>query len=469
MISHSYQSPLTNRYASAEMNRIFSAQFKYSTWRRLWVALAQAELTLGLPISRDQIAQMSEHIENIDFELAEKYEKELHHDVMAHIHAFGDQCPLARPIIHLGATSCYLTDNTDIIQMRDALQILIYKLVRVINQLAEFAQKHATLACLGFTHFQPAQLTTVGKRACMWLQDLLIDLQELEVRSDLLRFLGVKGTTGTQASFLALFSQDYDKVQTLDHLVAAKMGFANLFTISGQTYTRKQDCQMINALAGIAASSHKFATDLRLLAHLQEVEEPFKEKQVGSTAMPYKRNPILAERICSLSRFLFSLAENPMYTAATQWFERTLDDSANRRLCIPEAFLTCDAILDLLIQITQGLVVYPKMIAKHIAEELPFMATENILMACVKKGGDRQDIHEKIRLLSYEAKKRIKEEGAENDLLDHILNDPAFQLSKDELSRIINVNNFIGAAPHQVEEFLKKEVSPYREKYRSKA
>ena len=400
MTHETYQSPLTGRYASPEMQRLFSAQFKHSTWRRLWVALAEAQQALGLPISTLQIQELASRIDSIDFEAAAHYERQLKHDVMAHIHAYADQCPSARSIIHLGATSCYVTDNTDLIQIRKGMHILQTKLRQVISQLADFAKRYAHLPCLGYTHFQPAQLTTVGKRACLWTQDLLMDMQELTHKIAQLRFLGVKGTTGTQASFLALFNQDHSKVAQLDKLVADKMGFSNLFLISGQTYTRKQDMAVLDALAGVGASSHKLCTDLRLLAHLGEIEEPFGKTQVGSSAMPYKRNPILSERICSLARFLISLSENPAYTAATQWLERSLDDSANRRICIPEAFLTCDAILMLLLEITENLQVYPKVISNHVQNELPFLATENILMAAVKKGGDRQALHEKLRQLS---------------------------------------------------------------------
>lgn len=452
---HEYKSPLTERYASEEMSTIFSPQYKHTIWRKLWIALAKAEKALGLSITQEQIEELERHYQTIDFAAAEKQESLLHHDVMAHIQVFGEQCPLAKPIIHLGATSCYVTDNTDIIQMRAGLGILLLKLTQVIQQLASFAEKYKELACLGFTHLQPAQLTTVGKRTCLWIQDLLMDFQELEYRLENLRFLGVKGATGTQASFLALFDNDHNKVQQLDHLVADDLGFTNVFLVSGQTYTRKQDVQIINAIAGIAVSAHKFATDLRLLAHLKEIEEPFEEKQVGSSAMPYKRNPILAERICSLSRFLLSLAENPSYTAATQWLERTLDDSANRRLCLPEAFLTCDSILNLLLKVTASLVVYPKMIERHIQEELPFMATENILMACVKQGGDRQELHEKIRKHSKAAADNVKLNGQNNDLLDRLTQDPTFNLSKEKIAKILNVKNFIGCAPQQVDEFLK--------------
>jgi len=457
MIHETYQSPLAGRYSSAEMQRLFSAQFKHSTWRRLWVALAESEQSLGLPITSQQIQELTDHVDAIDFEKAAKYERQLKHDVMAHIHAYADQCPNARAVIHLGATSCYVTDNTDIIQIREGLNIILSKLRQVISQLADFAKQYAHQACLGYTHFQPAQLTTVGKRACLWIQDLLMDYEELNARSKQLRFLGVKGTTGTQASFLALFNNDHDKVKALDQSVTQKMGFDRLFLISGQTYTRKQDMLVLNALAGLGASAHKFATDLRLLAHLKEIEEPFETKQVGSTAMPYKRNPMLSERICSLSRFLLSLNENPAYTFATQWLERSLDDSANRRLCLPEAFLTCDAILMLLSEVTAGLKAYPQMMERHIQEELPFMATENILMAAVKKGGDRQILHEKLRTLSQEASKRIKEEGQPNTLLEHILKDPAFMLSKEEMEQILNISAFVGRAPEQVDDFLNQE------------
>lgn len=460
MAHDKYESPLTSRYASPSMTKLFSAQFKHATWRRLWVALAEAQMKLGLPIDKGQIEELSAHLEDIDFTSAAEYEKKLQHDVMAHIHAYGDQCSKARSIIHLGATSCYVTDNTEIIQMRAGMLIIIPKLIKIIEQLGDFAQQYKHLACLGFTHFQPAQPTTVGKRACLWAQDFLIDLQEMKYRLDNLRFLGVKGTTGTQASFFSLFENDHSKVKALDEIVASKMGFKNPFIISGQTYTRKQDMLVLNALAGIAVSAHKFGTDLRLLANLKEIEEPFKEHQVGSSAMPYKRNPMLSERICSLSRFVISLSENPAYTAATQWLERTLDDSANRRLCIAEAFLGIDAILNLLEHVTKNLVVYPKIIARRLSEELPFMATENILMACVKKGGDRQFLHEKIRIHSQEAAKQIKHEGKPNDLLESIRNDKAFQLTQEELESILNIANFIGRAPQQVDEFLESEVGP---------
>lgn len=462
--SASYKSPLADRYASKEMQKLFSPQFKYSTWRRLWLALAQAEAELGLPITPEQLSEMQAHLDDIDFEAAAAYEKKLHHDVMAHIHAYGDQCPKAKSIIHLGATSCFVTDNTDLIQMRAGLLLLIQKLRHVLQQLATFSKEHADVACLGFTHFQPAQLTTVGKRTCLWMQDFLCDLNEMGMRVQKMRFLGAKGSTGTQASFLNLFSYDHNKVEKLDQLISKKMGFSNYVIISGQTYSRKLDALILNSLSGIGISAHKFGTDFRLLSHLNELEEPHAESQVGSSAMPYKRNPILSERICALSRFLISLSENSSYTAATQWLERSLDDSANRRLCLPEAFLTADAILELLLHLTSNIAVYPKIIARHVAEELPFMATENILMTSVKKGGDRQALHEKIRKYSQVTTQRIKEEGLENNLLNQIAADPAFNISKDELTKLVNVADFIGRAPQQVEEFLSQELLPQLEK-----
>jgi adenylosuccinate lyase len=470
MMTHeSYQSPLSSRYASPEMLKLFSSQFKYTTWRRLWLSLAEAEAELGLPITKEQLAEMAAHVNDIDFFKVAIYEKETNHDVMAHIKAFAEACPKAKSIIHLGATSCYVTDNTDLIQMRTGLEILLSKLTQVIRQLSTFSKKYAQFPCLGYTHFQPAQLTTIGKRGALWTQEFLIDLLELESRIENIRFLGVKGATGTQASFLALFKNDKEKVKKLDHLVAKKMGFSKLFIISGQTYTRKQDAMIFNTLSGIATSAHKFATDIRLLAGLKEMEEPFTENQVGSTAMPYKRNPILAERICALSRFLISLSENPLYTAATQWLERSLDDSANRRLSLSEGFLTCDAILDLMIQITKDLVIYPKMIEKRINEELPFLSLETILMECVKKGGDRQDLHERIRQHSQAAAAQIKLEGKGNDLLERIQNDSLIGLSVKEIQKLLNVSNFIGRATEQVDEFIDNEVIPQLKKYQPQA
>lgn len=450
-----YKSPFSDRYASKEMLSIFSAQKKHSTWRKLWVALAKAEQELGLSITEEQIQELIDHVDEIDFSVAATYEKELQHDVMAHIHAYGDQCPKARSIIHLGATSCYVTDNSELIQIQEALQLLQKKLHQVIAQLTRFAHTYSKTACLGFTHYQPAQLTTVGKRATLWAQDFLIDLQELEYRLSRIQFLGVKGATGTQASFLSLFHGDHEKVKKLDQKVADLMGFESVIAVSGQTYTRKQDQQILYTLAGIATSAHKFATDLRLLANLKELEEPFGKHQVGSSAMPYKRNPMLSERICSIGRFVISLSENPAYTAATQWLERTLDDSANRRLCISEAFLGIDSILELLIRVTDGIVVNEKVIEKRIQEELPFMATENILMYCVEKGGDRQDLHERIRNHSMEAGRRVKQ-GESNDLLDRICNDSNFRLTQDEISKIIDVQEFVGRAPQQTQEFINR-------------
>lgn len=455
-----YQSPLIARYASQEMSHLFSPQFKFSTWRKLWVALAEAQAELGLPISLEQIEELKSHIDDINFTSANHYEEQINHDVMAHIHAYGDQCPKAKPIIHLGATSCFVTDNTDLLQMREGLKILINRLKKAIEQMARFAQKHANQACLGFTHFQPAQLTTLGKRVCLWIQDLIMDLKELTYRLETLSFLGIKGATGTQASFLALFHGDHQKVKELDQKVAAKMGFERLFLISGQTYTRKQDILVLQALAGVGASAHKIGTDLRLLAHLKEVEEPFTEKQVGSSAMPYKRNPIHSERMCGIARFLISIMENPYYTAATQWLERSLDDSANRRLSIPEAFLSCDAILEILTHLTSRLVVYPQVMDRHIHAELPFIAAENILMAGVKKGMDRQILHEKIRDHSHAASFRVKMQGAENDLLERIAEDWTIPLSLEELKGILNIHAFIGRAAEQTEEFLEQDVFP---------
>ncbi len=463
--SKQYQSPLSNRYASDEMSYLFSPHFKFMTWRKLWIALAVCQKTLGLPITDRQIDAMLDALEKIDLKRAEEYEEKFRHDVMAHIHAFGDLCPEARGIIHLGATSCFVTDNTDLIQVRDGLRILRNKILQVIRQLLPFAQEYASLACLSYTHFQPAQPTTVGKRACLWLQDLLIDLSDIERVIEELRFLGVKGATGTQASFLALFEGDHTKVKKLEELVSKEMGFSRPFSVTGQTYSRKQDIRVLSLLSSFAASAHKFATDLRLLAHLKEIEEPFAEKQVGSSAMPYKRNPMRSERICGLARFLMSLHENPLYTEATQWLERTLDDSANRRLYLPEAFLTADAILNLMCNITAGIIVHPKIIQRHLHEELPFLATEQILMEAVKRGKDRQTVHERLRLHSLETSHRIKEEGGANDLLTRITADPAIGLSKAEIDRLTDIKHFIGRAIEQTHEFLNEEVAPIIKKH----
>jgi adenylosuccinate lyase len=463
--NQTYSNPLSSRYASREMGFIFSSQFKYTTWRRLWISLAVAEKELGLPITDKQIAQMQEQHEKIDFAKAAEIEKSVHHDVMAHIHLFGKQCPDAKEIIHLGATSSYVTDNGDLIQMREALLILRKKSLQCMQQLADFAAKYADLPTLGYTHLQPAQPTTVGKRAALWLQDLVIDFTELQERLEQMPFLGVKGATGTQSSFLALFDGNHEKVEKLEKLVAKEMGFTHLFKLSCQTYPRKWDMRILSLLCGIAASAHKCATDLRLLSHLKEIEEPFADKQVGSSAMPYKRNPMLCERICGLARFLMSLAENPTYTAATQWLERTLDDSANRRLTLPEAFLCADALFNLLIKVTANLTVYPKMIEKHLNEELPFLATENILMAAVKKGAGRQELHEKLRAYCQESARKMKEEGAPCDLLEKVASDSAFGLSQGEIKQIVNVKAFVGRAPEQVRTYLQTDLLPLLKRY----
>jgi len=464
--SDHYQTPLAYRYSSQEMSYFFSPRFKYLTWRKLWIALAKAQRSLGLAITEEQVKALERGCEQLDLEKARDFEKMMRHEVMAHIHAYAEVSPEAKGIIHLGATSCYVTDNTELLQMQEGLKLLRGKLVHVIRQLASFAATYAHLPTLSYTHYQPAQPTTVGKRACLWIQDFLLDLKDLEERLKDFPFLGLKGATGTQASFLELFDGDLNKVKTLEELIAKEMGFSFLFKVSGQTYTRKQDMRILSILNGIAVSAHKFATDLRLLAHLKEIEEPFAEKQVGSSAMPYKRNPMRCERICGLSRFLLSLQENTAYTAAVQWLERTLDDSSNRRLSLPESFLTADAVLNLLIDVTQSLVIYPKMIEKHLREELPFMALENILMAAVKKGKDRQSIHEKLRLLSLEMSKQVKEEGKEIDLIEKIASDPSFDLSKKELTSIMDVKNFIGCSIEQTHEFLNHDVNPILEQYK---
>lgn len=453
-MNNEYQSPLVARYAGRDMISLFSPQFKYSTWRRLWVALAQAQQALGLPISKDQIAEMSAHINDIPFDEATAYESEMQNDILAHLEAYGNQCPTAKPIIHLGANSTYISDNADIIQAREAMQIIRKRLQVLLQQLAGFAQKYASSPCLGYTHLQPTQLTTVGKRACLWLQDFYIDLEDLEYRLEHIKFLGAKGATGNQSSFLALFSHDADKVHSLDHLIAAKMGFTQLFPISGQTYTRKQDAQILSCLSGIGISAHKCATDIRLLAHMKEIEEPVTEKQVSSSAIPYKRNPLVSERICSLSRFLIAVSENPTYTAALQWLEHTNDDSANRRLCLPEAFLTCDAILKQLIEITANLQVNETVIKKHIQEELPFLATEQILMSRVKNGGDRHELFEKLRHHCIAVSERMKAEGSPNTLVEDLTADPSLGLSKEEYLKLMNVDDFVGCAPQQVASFI---------------
>lgn len=452
-----YQSPLSDRYASEEMKSLFSPQFKYSTWRRLWLTLAEVEKLLGLPISNEQIDEMKKHLLNIDFKGVEEHEKKLKHNVLAHMEAFGEQCPLAKPIIQLGASPSYVTDNTNMIQMRDGLQILIDKLVKVIKQLSSFARKNLNLACLPFTHFQPTQLTTVGERTCLWIQELSMDLQELELRKKSLRFLGVKGVTGSQAPIFALFDNNHEKVQTLEHLVSSKMGFPHLSLVSSATYSRKQDVFVLNALTGVGISAHKFATDFRLLVGLKEMEESFDGIQSESNG----------DRVCAFSRFLISLSDNPVYTAAFQWLERSLDDSINSSLFTRDAFLTADAILELLTKITSNIVIYPKMIAKHIQEELPFIAAKNIVMASIKKNGERPEIHEKVRLHSQAANKRVKEEGVPNDLLERLLQDADLKLTEHELRQILNAENFIGRAPQQTKDFLDKEIDPLVDKYQN--
>lgn len=460
-----YSNPLAERYSSKEMLENFSPDKKFSIWRKLWIALAESEKELGLHITDEQIAEMKANIYNIDYELAAKKESEFRHDVMAHVHTFGTQAPKAMPIIHLGATSAFVGDNTDLIQIKDGLDIVKTKLVNVISEMSKFAMEYKDLPTLGFTHFQAAQLTTVGKRATLWLQSLLLDLEELEFREKTLRFRGVKGTTGTQASFKELFNDDFSKVKALDEKITEKMGFDKRFLVTGQTYDRKVDSEIMNLLANIAQSAHKFTNDLRLLQHLKEVEEPFEKSQIGSSAMAYKRNPMRSERISSLAKFVIALQQSTAMTAATQWFERTLDDSANKRLSLPQAFLAIDAILIIWKNVLDGLVVYPKMIEKRIMAELPFMSTEYIIMECVKNGGDRQELHERIRVHSMEAGKMVKIEGKENDLIERILNDKYFNLDKARLLEILSPKNFIGFAPEQTEEFVNIEVNPILERY----
>ena len=467
MATNLYESPLSSRYASREMLYLFSPDKKFTTWRRLWIALARAEMKLGLPITQAQIDEMEQHKDDIDYEAAARYERQLRHDVMAHIHAFGDLCPTAMPIIHLGATSCFVGDNTDVILMREGLELLQGKLVNLIDRLTKFAMEYRAMPTLGFTHFQPAQLTTVGKRATLWVNELVMDLEELEHRIDSLQFRGVKGTTGTQASFLELFGGDQEKVRRLEKLVSQEMGFEKVVPVCGQTYSRKMDANVLATLSGIVQSAGKFATDLRLLSHLKEMEEPFQEKQIGSSAMPYKRNPMRCERICSLARYVIVDALNPAFTSYNQWFERTLDDSANKRISIPEAFLAVDAILQIYLNVTDGLKVYPKVIERHLREELPFMATENIMMDAVKRGGDRQALHERIRIHSVAAGKVVKEEGGQNDLVDRIAGDPMFGLTKEEILAHMDPAAYIGRCPAQVEEFDRDVVEPIRRRYQA--
>ncbi|MEC9492254.1 adenylosuccinate lyase [Flexistipes sp.] len=462
-----YSNPLNERYASKNMQYIFSPHKKFTTWRKLWIALAEAEKELGLNITDEQIDEMKRNIENIDFDYAKEKEKEFRHDVMAHVHTFGKACPKAMPIIHLGATSAFVGDNTDLIVMKEAAELTLKKLINVINNLKTFALKYKNIPTLGFTHFQPAQLTTVGKRTCLWIQDLMLDAGDLIFQIDELRFRGVKGTTGTQASFLKLFENDHEKVKKLDQLVSQKMGFDKVLKITGQTYTRKQDSRILKTLAGVAESAHKMATDIRLLQNMKEIEEPFEKKQIGSSAMAYKRNPMRTERICSLSRHIIALSTNPYMTHAVQWFERTLDDSAGRRISIPESFLTADAILDLMYNVTDGLVVYEKMIEKHVMEELPFMATENIIMEAVKKGASRQEMHEVIRENSMKAASKVKNEGLENNLLDMLAADKRIPLDSDDINNLLNPSDFTGRSESQVEDFINNEVEPLINKYKS--
>jgi adenylosuccinate lyase len=455
-----YESPFNSRYSSKEMLELFSPDKKFKTWRKLWIALAEAEKELGLEITDEQIEELKLYRDVINYDIAEAKEREFRHDVMAHVHAYGEQCPKARGIIHLGATSCYVCDNTDIIIMKEGLLLIKAKVLAIIKKLSEFALKYKDMPTLGFTHLQPAQPVTVGKRACLWVQDLIIDLEDLEYILSNMKLLGSKGTTGTQASFIDLFEGNYEKVKKLDLLIAEKAGFKNVYPISGQTYTRKQDSRILNLLSSIAQSAYKFSNDIRLLQHMKEIEEPFGEKQIGSSAMAYKRNPMRSERISALARYAIVNALNPAITASTQWFERTLDDSANRRISISEGFLAVDAILNLYLNVASGLVVYPKVIEKNLMRELPFMATENILMEAVKKGKDRQEIHERIRIHSIEAAKKIKIEGMENDLMERISNDTAFGMNKEELQSLIDAKKFIGCAPQQVEDFIKSNVIP---------
>ena len=466
MSTDRYSSPLSERYASKEMQYIFSQDMKFSTWRKLWIALAETEMELGLSengkpvITQEQIDEMKAHVDDINYDVAKEREKLVRHDVMSHVYAYGQQCPKAAGIIHLGATSCYVGDNTDIIVMNEALKLVHKKLVNVIAELSAFAEKYKELPTLAFTHFQPAQPTTVGKRATLWTQEFLMDLEDLEYVQSTLKLLGSKGTTGTQASFLELFDGDQETIDKIDPMIAKKMGFEACYPVSGQTYSRKVDTRVIDVLAGFAASAHKMSNDIRLLQHLKEVEEPFEKNQIGSSAMAYKRNPMRSERIASLSRYVMVDALNPAITSATQWFERTLDDSANKRLSIPEGFLAIDGILDLCLNVVDGLVVYPKVIEKHFMAEIPFMATENIMMDAVKQGGNRQELHEKIRQLSMEAGKTVKEEGKDNNLVDLIAADPAFGLTKEQITETLKPELYVGRAPRQVEVFLRDVVQP---------
>lgn len=460
MATDTYESPLNSRYASKEMQYIFSPDKKFSTWRKLWIALAEAEKELGLNITDEQINEMKEHIYDINYDVAKAREKEVRHDVMSHVYAYGTLCPSAKPIIHLGATSCYVGDNTDIIIMTEAMELVKKKLVCLIGELAKFAKEYKDLPCLAFTHFQPAQPTTVGKRATLWLEDLVMDLEDVNYQLSKAKLLGCKGTTGTQASFMELFDGDNEKCKELDRKIAEKMGYKDTFPVSGQTYPRKLDTQMLTVLSSIAQSAYKFSNDIRLLQHMKQIEEPFEKSQIGSSAMAYKRNPMRSERIGSLARYVIVDALNPAITASTQWFERTLDDSANKRISVPEAFLAVDAILNLYINVVDGLVVYDKVITKQFMAEIPFMATENIMMDAVKKGGDRQELHEKIRQYSMEAGKTVKVEGKDNNLAELIANDESFGLTLEEINAVMKPINFVGRSPQQVEDFLNEVITP---------
>lgn len=463
-----YVSPLVERFATREMAQLWSAQRKFSTWRRCWVALAEAQQELGLPITDQQLREMREHVDDIDFSAADRFERELRHDVMAHVHAYGLVAPSAKPIIHWGATSCFVTDNTDLILIRDGLDLLLTRAVNVLQRLCDFARRWKDLPTLGYTHYQPAQLVTVGKRATLWAQDILFDIEDLERGIARLRCRGVKGATGTQASFLTLFDGDHDKVKRLEQRVSEKLGFDAAYTVTGQTYPRKVDSHVLRILAGIGESVHKFATDMRLLQNLKEIEEPFGEKQIGSSAMAYKRNPMRCERACALARFLLVMPLHAEFTSAVQWFERTLDDSAIRRLSLPESFLACDGALNVYLSILEAPDVYPKVIEKRVHEELPFMATENLLMECVKKGGDRQTVHEVIRKHSQDAARRVKLEGGKNDLIDRLASDPEIGMTRAEIQSILDVRRFVGRAPEQVVEFLENDARPVLERHRDR-
>lgn len=466
MSTNSYESPFCTRYASKEMQYIFSADKKFTTWRRLWVALARAEMKLGLNVTQEQVDELEANIDNIDYETAAEREKLVRHDVMAHVYTYGLACPKAKGIIHLGATSCYVGDNTDVIIMRDALKLVRTKLVNVVNQLSKFAMEYKAMPCLAYTHLQPAQLTTVGKRATLWTNELLMDIDEIDYRIASLKLLGSKGTTGTQASFMELFEGDTDKVKKLEELIAEEMGFDAVVPVSGQTYSRKVDAQIVSTLGGIAQSAMKFANDMRILQNFKEMEEPFEKNQIGSSAMPYKRNPMRCERITALARYVMTDTLNPAFTAGTQWFERTLDDSANKRISVAEGFLAVDAILNIMLNVTSAIVVYPKVIRQRVMRELPFMASENIMMDAVKKGGDRQALHEKLRQYAMEAGKRVKEEGLDNNLIELILADPDFKITREEIDAILMPESFTGRSEQQVEEFISNCVQPVLDKYK---